>query len=351
MNEFLQSISLALGKTDGRTFWPGSGGQLTASYIAIDTLDIFTKLSKLKSKKSSEFLFKTPTKIRYLLFGNYLVGLKVLIRDGKIEREVAQDSVKQLFSYLNGMVDSDPFCLNGTNLVRGEKNLQKTLEEVVFRKADSKAKKDISRLVVSLDSMIWALYYDVFIDAGMEYEGPYRLEDGSVLLIKDYFDLKPLGIWSTTKEFPFKEVKLFLKYKSIDLKIDCLLHETSSQSLSPNLLEYSVQVSNGKSKKTVGYEEIDKLIYEAMEVVSTQTALVDKLKTIEKIYKGAEICYYQLKEFREAMGSAWKPPKEVFEQIDKRGLEVWEKFDWKNRQKSGPVDWSKVYDLRESAVH
>ena len=85
MNDFHKVISACLKKMDGRTFWPGSGGQLAASYIEIDALDILRKVVAAKEKGvGAKQLFRSPTQIRYLLVGNYIVGLKVLIRDKKI---------------------------------------------------------------------------------------------------------------------------------------------------------------------------------------------------------------------------------------------------------------------------
>ena len=48
MDDFLQSVSLAMSRTDAQTFWPGSGGQLTGSYIETEALDVFKKLGKMK---------------------------------------------------------------------------------------------------------------------------------------------------------------------------------------------------------------------------------------------------------------------------------------------------------------
>jgi hypothetical protein len=351
MNDFSKAINDAQGKMDGRTFWPGSGGQLSASYIAIDANDILQKMSGLEIEKTNfKELFKTPAKIRYVLTGNYIIGLKVLVRDKKISKEESINAVKSFFYALEKLVDSDPFCLKGKNLVYNKKQLKQKLSQISFQKADDQIKKSLPRLSVSLDSLIWSEYYDIFIDAGINVHGPYTLADGNILLIKDYFDLKPVEIWDSVKEFPFKSVKLFLKFKPIDLTIDYLMHETSTQALAPNLLEWHAEAFDEKGKSfLLQSDSFEELTAKTMQVSSKQVEYVNGLVLLDKIKKGAELCYYQLKEFREFFGKKWFPPKEVFDIIEERGLERWEKFDWKNKQKqhSATVDWAKRYDPRE----
>lgn len=352
MNDFSKAINNANGKMDGRTFWPGSGGQLAASYIAIDANDILQKMSKLDMEKTNfTDLFRTPAKMRYVLTGNYMIGLKVLVRDKKISKEESINAVKDFFSVLEKLVDSDPFCLKGKNLVYNKKQLNQELDSIIFQKADETTKKTLPRLSVALDSLIWSEYYDVFIDAGLNLHGPYILKDRHILVVKDYFDLKPVEIWDSVKEFPFKRIKISLKYKPIDLKIDYLMHQTSTKPLAQNLVEWHAEAfdENGKSF-LLQADSLEELTAKALQVSSNQVEYVNNLELLDKIRKGAEICYYQLKEFREFFDKKWFPPQEVFEAIEKRGLECWNKFDWRNKEKqhSTTVDWAKRYDPRES---
>lgn len=351
MTDFSKAIHNAQEKVDGRTFWPGGGGQLSASYIELDAWSISQKMLKINPKEiDAETLFGTPGKIRYVLTGNYIIGLKVLVRDKKISRQESINAVKPFFYALEQLVESDPFCLKGKNLVYNKNQLKEKLEKIDFKKADLQSKKILPRLSVSLDSLIWSEYYDVFIDAGVNIHGPYSLEDGSLLVVKDYFDLKPVEIWDSVKEFPFKRIKLFLKYKPIDIKIDYLMHVTSSQPLAPNLIGWHAEAFDETGKQFLLESDcFEELIAKAIALSSRQVEQVNSLELLDKIKKGAEICYYQLKEFREHFDKTWFPPKQVFDAIDKKGLECWKKFDWKNKEKehSSTIDWAKKYDPRE----
>jgi hypothetical protein len=272
------------------------------------------------------------------------------VREKKITKKQSIDSIKNFFNALERLSPGDMFCLKGSNPVFSKKELSSELKGIIFNKADEEARKIIPRLGVSLDSLIWSEYYDIFIAAGMDIQGPFVLENGRILVIKDFFDLKPVEIWDSVKEFPAKRIRLFLKYNPIDLKIDYLLHETSSQPLSQNLFEWAVEMTDSKGKKTfLSSEDIPELTAKALEIVSKQTDFVNSLPRLEQIRKGAEICYYQSKELREFFNSSWKPPKEVFQAIESKGLEVWEKFDWKKKhdEHSSKADWIKRYDPRE----
>jgi len=62
---------------------------------------------------------------------------------------------------------------------------------------------NVPRAVVSLDSFVWALYFDLFVANGLEIAGPYDVSDvfepNHTLLIRDYYDLRPLGLWPDLK--------------------------------------------------------------------------------------------------------------------------------------------------------
>ncbi len=357
MNDFFNSLNYAIEKTDSGTFWPGGGGQIGSPFVAIDALALHNQLLELKKNKSASELtnfFYNPSVIRYVVVGNFIIGLKVLIRDKKISLESAKESLEFFLDILDSKMDSDPFCVTGKNNWFSQKKVNILVQNLTFNSADEKEQTLISRMVIALNSLVWSFYYDIYVEAGFEFHGPYNIEFNGKkysLLIRDYHDLKPIDLWENAKKISNQSVKLYLLYSRVDIKLDYFMHELSDEPLRKNLAFYAIELTDSEGKKSfVQVNDCIEIIEEVEKTTFEQVNFVNKLDTIEKIKKGAMICFYQLKSFREKIGIDWKPSKEVFEAIDTKGLEKWEKFKARaNAISTGTanIDWSAKYDLNK----
>ncbi|MDD4081923.1 MAG: hypothetical protein PHD05_00915 [Sphaerochaetaceae bacterium] len=356
LDEMLDSISGSMGKVDRRTYWPATGSQLTGSYIELEALDIFNTLLPLDVLIINPFkLFKFPSKIRCLLAGTYLVGLKILIKEGKINREDAFLTIEKLFFLLAKMCKSDIFALNGSNLILSNGDAE--LLSAKVQNVDSVIAKTVSRLIVSLDSLILSLYYDIFTNAGVDYHGPYKLADGDVLLVREYFDIKPIELWPSVSELPYARVRVSLRYAPIEIKLDYLMHQTADKPLLSNLKGVLVEVFDGQGNiQELSPQKMIELTTCLLGFIQKQTALINSLSILEKVKKGAEISHYQLKEFKEYFGESWLPSEEILNQINLRAIQVWEKYSIKSVESDkipidkpvSPINWARIYDPRIS---
>jgi len=355
MSDFFKSLNYSIEKTDSGTFWPGGGGQIGSSFIAIDALTFHNQLLDLKKTKTAREVadyFYNPSIIRYVAVGNFIIGLKVLVRDNKITLDLAKESLTFLFDILDAKMNSDPFCMSGKNDWYNKEQIDSLIKELTFEKVGEAEQKLVSRLVIALNSLVWSFYYDIYVESGFEFHGPYPVTYAGKqysLLIRDYHNLRPIELWDFAKKFDIKSVRVYLLYSGVNISLDYFMHEISDKTLRTNLESCSIEVTDS-SGKTRFISVMDSLnIAESAEKIAfDQVSFVNKLETIEKIKKGAMVCYYQLKNFRETLGVDWKPSKEVFDDIDAKGLDRWEKFKARANSISAgkaDIDWSAKYDL------
>jgi hypothetical protein len=355
MSEFFKSLNFAIEKTDSGTFWPGGGGQIGSPFIAIDAFDLHQQLLELKKQKTAQELvdyFYNPSIIKYVAVGNFIIGLKVLIRDKKVNIESAKESLDFFLDILDAKMSKDPFCTTGANNWFKQDQINALLEELKFHEVTETNQGLMSRLVIALNSLVWSFYYDIYVESGFEFHGPYNVkhnEENYSLVIRDYHDLKPTELWDNAKKFNFKSIKLYLLYSNVNISLDYFMHEISDEPLRTNLKCCVIETVDSFGKREfISIQDTLKISESAEKLTFDQVNFVNQLETLDKIKQGAMICYYQLKNFREKMNIDWKPPKKVFDAIDKKGLEKWEKFKARASTISAGeanIDWSSKYDL------
>ncbi|MFA6268531.1 MAG: hypothetical protein WCW13_05370 [archaeon] len=355
MTDFFTSLTNAIDKTDSGTFWPGGGGQIGSSFLKVDARDLHNQLQALKKNKTASeatTYFYNPSTIRYVAVGNFIIGLKMLIRDNIITLDSAKESLDFFFDILDQKVSTDPFCLNNKNIWFNKNQINQVLNEVNFKKVDLVEQTVVSRLVIALNSLVWSFYYDIYVESGFEFHGPYSVEyenNEYKLIIRDYHDLRPAALWEKANNFGYKSIKLYLLYSDVNIGIDYFMHEFSDKPLRTNLAFCAVEtVDTAGNTKFFPINEVTPIAESAEEIAFEQVNYVNQLETIEKINMGARICYYQLKSFRDALGINWEPPQEVFDLIKQKGLERWEKFKSRAEKISAGVakiDWGSKYDL------
>ncbi|MFA5763984.1 MAG: hypothetical protein WC915_04180 [archaeon] len=355
MNEFYQSLNYSINNTDSGTFWPGGGGQIGSAFIEIDAFELHCNLIELKKTKTAQECinyFYNPSVIRYVATGNFIIGLKFLVQKGKITIESAKESLDFLFDILDAKMADDTFCGTGKNLWLDKNELNKIIESKEFIKVDEIQQKLVSRLIISLNSLVWSFYYDIYVESGFEFHGPYDVDFKGKkysLLIKDYHNLRPVELWDKAKDFPLKSIKCYLLYKDIDIQIDYLMHETSNEPLRQNLVYCAIETIDENGKQDfLNINDSISIIKVIEDISFDQVKFVNDLEIIDKIKMGARICYYQLKDFRNNIGLNWEPSKKVFEAIDMHGIEKWEKFGARAKKISSGeanIDWSSKYNL------
>lgn len=336
---FLDAIESASSRMDNKTFWPGGGARLCGSFIDLDAKSAYDALSKITVSRRPAAIaesFPSASAIRYFVTGNYLVGLK-------IERDqrgtiTSDDIAESVGCYLDALrlLSDDPFCLNGGNVYRRAPEFN---EENLSALAPSQA----ARLSVSLDSLVWSLFFDVFVAGGLEISGPYPLASGEWLIVKDYFDLKPSALWPEFEGVGYEHLKLYQVYAGAKPQVDFYMHVFSTEPLGRFVARaYLSSVERG-TEQSVGVDS-DKLAEAAVNASDCQVARVNAMTALEKIECAARIAFYQSRGLKTAVGEDWRPGGGVASAVASRGLQTFERFAPKPADRRKPISVRELYD-------
>ena len=333
IDKFLDARLDAFAKTEPKTYWPACGSQLYSYFSDAEAYNILQKIKKIRKDKiplsKIAKLFYAPTTIRYYLGYNAITGLKIRKKYFKdITQEDIINVIAFFFDLLENMQTGDIFCSDGKNMILNNKELPELVSKVEWNKADDALQKAIAKLIISSLSMAWAINYDCMAGNGLENHGPYdvskKFGPNSILIIREFFNLKPLELWEHSKEFKYNNIKIYTVYKNLeDIKIDYFSHIISNSVMRERLSYFYILVDG---KKIDSLDEINKITEQLLLQANKQIKFVNSLSTEDKIKKGAEISYHAFKEFMEFFGENWKPEGVVEESLKEFGLEFWEKF-------------------------
>jgi len=306
ISSFLSSVSRSFTSVDERGFWPVSSSELFPLYSDVQAIQVYERFMKLLDRGLSlreiAGLFPTASAMRFLLATTLVVGLKVarMLRLLDITKEELGEFVCLFLKALRERQPVDPLLLEGRNLAWSEDTVQAIIGELEWLKPEDL--RYVPRLIVSLDSLIWSLYYDIFTAAGMDIHGPYDasgvLGSGRVVLVREYFDLAPSELWPEVKGFEPRQVTVYLVYRAAYPRVDYLLHVHSDKPLAKSLEGCAVQ-----SPALIGVREMEDL---ASSVAVAQAARVAGMSKLNQLRKGIEISYYMLRGFFGYFGESWR---------------------------------------------
>lgn len=355
IEDFLTAVERNFKTVDPQNFWPLNGGQIDAYFADTQAAEIYDKIYALRKKgltnKEIASFFRQPVILRYFLIHHGILGLKVCdalkIRHFSVKERINYTLL--LFDLLEGMVKDDIFCLNGTNLIYSQEEIDSLLVKNEFKNIEDN-RRMINNLVVSLFHLCNALYYDIFVGVGLEIHGPYKTDKvfgkGTFLVIRDYFDLKPKILWPrTTKQIPWTNIRLMLIYKDTDWQINFFNQPYSKKGIGQYLKYFSLLVDG---KKISDLDKIEELDFLAEELTLKQTKLVKSLKPLEQARKGAEMSYYMLRDLYTYFGEKPSPTPTVGFVFKKYGDEFIKRFA---QTKNYPVSYYKrLFDPRNNFI-
>lgn len=343
IDNYIKSVKIAYLKTGGEG-WPARGKRLTSSYIHLAALNQLSLLNKVREKfsdKQISNLFWSTTQIRYLITGEFVVGLKILERDFKKPNTLEIISAtKYLLHLLELKTSEDPFCLNKNNTLT-----QKEVDSIVSSKnLNSKNLQEAKILSTSLASLSWAYGYDTHFSNFMEIQGPYAVKDSQQLIIREFNFKEIQSVWKDSLVLP-ERVKILLLYNNTDISNDWELHlETKSEF---NLVKAKIVFVEKGKEKNPSINEINELIQKSNAATIQQVSYVNSLSVIDKVKKGAMLSFLQTKNLSDLLNLDWKPTKEINEIITAKAEDVW--FE-KPKSTKAPYlqapDWSTTFDPR-----
>jgi len=342
LDDYIESVRIAYSKPAGNN-WPARGRQLMSSYIKLAAQKQFAVLEKARerfSKKEVANAFWSATQIRYIITGEFVVGLKLCERDFKDPSlQKVAESTEYLLSLLQEKSSKDYLCLGGKNNLLTKEKVEEIINSDSLR---SDSLQQAKMLSASLASFSWAFGYDTHFPNFMDIHGPYAVSSDKQLLVRDYNFENLNLVWEKTFDIP-KRIRIYLLYKNSDISIDWELH---TETLSEFILEKfkAVEMIRGEERE-LSLDEISKIIDVASEGTMKQVEYVNALPVLDKIRKGALLSFLQIKGLADLVGEDWKPSAEVEQAILQRGEDVW--FGRTSSPKKPSSDnWLATFDPR-----
>lgn len=173
-----------------------------------------------------------------------------------------------------------------------------------------------ARLIHQFCGAMWSYTESIFFrahDVTKEIHGPYPLQDGKVLVVKDYLNLRPTEIWGDMPLLPCNSIRIVKKYAAgVNLTIDALNHLYSEQKLLiPHLEGYFMIVDGILADEDMATGLLEKM----KEAVSAISSGVDEMSWNERVAKYAEIFWFRKRPVRDLRGLPWHVPAKVRERI------------------------------------
>lgn len=306
--------------------WPTHAASIAPYFSDVEARDLYGKLKHFSQQNTPKEkvgeLFPGPTAIKTSLM-DFIIGMKVPV-EPEISVEERVWCINFIFDVIETMQSGDIFCRGGRNEILTTYNAQSLTDETswIYLKSQPSLGRLAQKISAGALSLAWSLYFYAWPNVGFEIHGPYEVqdEDGNKvkLLIRDFFDLKPISLWPSMEEFPYNSIRILTLYtKGADLSIDIFNHLVHKANLLDTTIGFFIQ-TNGQSLNSE--EEIRELIRQLLQKVPQQHNLVTSMSTEDMIKKFIESRYYVFRRLNEYFGDDWYPPESVLERISKWGL-------------------------------
>jgi hypothetical protein len=321
VDDYLDALMEAMSRMDPMAHWPLRIEEIAAYFTDLEAQDIYKKMLILKRKRTSleeaSKLFPGPSFIREFL-PDLIAGSKFT----KLSKQERIGLVEWFFDVLKKMMVGDMFCRKGRNLLLKSHQVNKLVKSIQWikpmRKEDA---QKFHRLSTSLLTLVWSLYFFPWPNMGFEIHGPYDVSKifgggNSVLLIRDFFNIKPTNLWPSTKDLHAPQVKLFAIYQDVDIRMDIFNHMIYSVNLSSDITDFAVYLNDVAANFDDLTTFIDQLLAKSTEISGT----IEKMTKEEKVNQFIKIRYFGLKKFRAYFGARWQPPSTIRKRIKRWGL-------------------------------
>jgi len=256
-------------------------------------------------------MFKQPSRVMlYLLKFGYAFSPLTVMEKNRL--------VTDLLSLVSCRREGDIYCRDGRNLIWDVERVEGELQSSYCFDG---ALRESERLVPLLGRLRGRLTlyceaaYPLCHPACHETHGCYQLEDGTILLVREYYDLRPT-IWQFMSHTYVESVRIMERYRKIDISIDMINAHgpVTLASLSDNLLAFSIQANGGVLQDASQVAWLERTIERMGEELNHVTSSYSRRDWIRKII---EVHQYQLKPLKEAMDEDWRDPEMVARVSDK----------------------------------
>lgn len=296
----------------------------------------------LTAKQVSGFFQNIAVPRKELIYS--LVDLKV----GRVTKAERMFFVNFWWDVVKEMSVEDRLA-EKSNIIHTPGQIENFMRSLQWQPADLSRARQVGNLAMSLNSLAYGLYTDIFAHNSMENFGPYDVStffgDGRyILVIKQWANLRPVELYPEFKDFPFDKLNIFAVYKNIGYKVDIYTHQIYEGNAAQSLIQYCVLANE---KKTIN----DKLELSKLNGYVGQLAVEHYEKMQQRGFEGAKKIWvlarnYQFKDFFKAVGLDWHD-QEMQERVKNKPLLKTDFWDFEKYPKEILFEfWKQCFDPR-----
>ena len=183
---------------------------------------------------------------------------------------------------------------------------------------DETGRSAIKKLNATLVAYLFLLYFDTRVGVGDC--GPYRLDDGRTLLIRDYYQLAQSDFaWSAVSAgVPYQNLTAALVLEGVDVRVnDWGTSLTEPEDYLDHLVAFGLYTTDGPDRvlRPVAADEWDTLVTAVRKAQADHYRQVAAMSRREKIDAGAYVYFSFLRPFAEVAGVAadldWTVPRDT----------------------------------------
>lgn len=243
-----------------------------------------------------------PARI-YRIIDTSLYGL----RRRRVPLEQQRRTALKLLDMIKALKHGSEFNEDGINQILSPQQA----EELAVRVPPASRERSI--FVHRFCGVMWAYTESIFFrahDVTKEIHGPYRLENGQRMVVKDYLNLRPHEIWTHSPLLPCDRIRIVKRYKpGIGLSVDALNHLFVDQGV--NLVENLDGCQMEVDGRTVDEAEGSRLLDCMQETIAFNASAVDAMSWHQKVDRYAEIFWFRKRPVRDLRGLSWTVPDHI----------------------------------------
>ncbi|MBD3252285.1 hypothetical protein GF386_00965 [Candidatus Pacearchaeota archaeon] len=283
-------------------------GSMISWYWADFYLDTIERLKKQRvSALDISKKIKYPSVFSRSLYSN--IELKY--------QEYPAEKIKEMSSFISKITHpcykSDPFCKDMTNILWDKEQILKNFQkEKIILLKDIKDKKQVIKYNGYLRAITEMLYF-YYDNLGHEIHGPYKLDSGELLLIREWHDLNP-NYFNFPRNLSYDFIRVYETYKpQTDIKIDISNRLYMASKIEDCLLGFYFE-SSGKIFDT---DETFTLINQIKKTCEEGVKEITSISQSQMLEKVVYMHFYLLKQLTDILGISCNPTKNCIDRISK----------------------------------
>ncbi len=318
--QYAKNVSIPILNTDP-VKWPIGSGRAGAACQAELAEAIIGETEGVRSLphgiEQTALEFGTPTRIWRM--SHHLLRS---IKQSGASKQVLQDTMGTLLEVASRTKAGPLYNDDGYNIVLADSEayeLSKRLESFDPFTADGTYGSSVLRLAGLLWSYTELLYF-VAHEVGVELHGLYPVSDGKRIFVRDFFNLQPVELWPGFDLATVGGVRIVTSH-SDDLDVEFDIYNNhyprSRAGFRTSLIRAAVIDAEGD---ILDLEQVRTLTTELADRSRSIHDSIESLSEIEQAKKYVEIFWLRKRPFADVLGMDWRPPKAVFQRIDRDGI-------------------------------